>query len=354
MTSAATISDVAKLAGVSIKTVSRVVNREANVRDKTRDTVNRAIAQLNYRPSSAARGLAGGRSFLVGLLYGNASDSFLVEIQRGILTACREYHYGLALCPANAGSPDLEKDITDWVGAAHPDGLILSPPLSDNRALVEVLVANNVKFVSVSSTGFGYGPAVHIDEAGAALQMTDHLIRAGHRKIGFIKGPADHACSLARYEGYCAALEAANLSVDDALVAEGDFHFETGVQAANKLLATPKPPSAIFASNDDMASGVMFAAHQRGLSIPQNLAVAGFDDTPRSRQFWPGLSTVKQPIEQIGQRAIERLMEEIVVAPSIQGAEKFTTSVGSAQAAYSEILPHELVLRASTQGQEDA
>lgn len=353
MTPPATINDVAILAGVSIKTVSRVVNHEPNVRGKTRDIVNQAIAQLNYRPSVAARGLAGGRSFLVGLLYGNASDSFLVEIQRGILDACRKYHYGLALCPANGDSVDLVKEIFDWIRSIQPDGLILLPPLCDNLALVEALVANNVKVVSASSAGFGHGPAVHIDEAGAAQQMTEHLISVGHRKIGFVKGPDDHACSHQRFEGYCTALKAANIPLENALLAEGNFHFETGVTAAKKLLATSNPPSAIFASNDDMASGVIFAAHERGLAIPQDLAVTGFDDTPLSRQFWPGLSTVRQPIEQIGRRATERLMEVMSVAHKAQKDNETVASGGYAQKAVSEILPYELMLRASSQGPED-
>lgn len=351
MTPTATISDVAILAGVSIKTVSRVVNREPNVRDKTRDVVNQAISQLNYRPSMAARGLAGGRSFLVGLLYGNASDSFLVEVQRGILQACSENHYGLALCPASANSHGLVAEIFDWIRATQPDGLILSPPLSDNLSLVEQLVEQGIKFVSVSSTGFGRGPAVLIDEAEAAVQMTNHLIDAGHQKIGFIRGPADHMCSQLRFDGFCKAMTNAGVTVDEALVVDGDFHFASGVEAANNLLKRESRPTAIFASNDDMASGVIYVAHQRGLAVPHDLAVAGFDDTPLSRQFWPGLSTVKQPIEQIGRRATERLMEEISAQRTVQNGVK---PEASGPEATNEILPFNLVLRASTQGLEDA
>lgn len=347
MTSTVTISDVAILAGVSIKTVSRVVNREPNVRDKTRDIVNQAIDQLNYRPSLAARGLAGGRSFLVGLLYGDASDSFLVEIQRGILAACRDNQYGLALCPAIELS---QGGIFNWIGATQPDGVILAPPLSDNLALVQELKARGLKFVSVSSAGVDRGPAVHIDEVMAARQMTEHLIDAGHQKIGFIKGPADHACSQFRFDGFCAAMAAAGHTIDETLVASGDFHFESGVEAAKKFLAAANPPTAIFASNDDMASGVIYVAHQKNLSIPGDLAVAGFDDTPQSRQFWPGLSTVKQPIEQIGRIATEKLMAEISIVRQVNGSVKGYSQASSVK---SEILPFELMLRASTQGLED-
>lgn len=347
MTSAATISDVATMAGVSIKTVSRVLNREPNVSEKTRDRVAQAITQLRYKPSLAARGLAGGRSFLIGLLYGNASDSFLGELQRGILRTCRERHYGLALFPVMQQAPDMQADVLGWIGSTQPDGIILSPPLSDDTALVDALLESGVKFISVSSAGTGRGPAVHIDEAAAAQQMTRHLIEAGHRRLGFVKGPADHVCSCLRYEGFCAALSAADIPFDDSFIARGDFHFSSGVEAAKQLLSGPNRPTAIFASNDDMASGVMHVAYQKGLTIPGDLAVAGFDDTPVSRQLWPGLSTVKQPIQLIGQTATERLLTDI------SGAKNENSDNGTEpkhRLAEREILPFELMLRASTKG----
>ena len=345
MTSAATINDVATMAGVSIKTVSRVVNREPNVSEKTRDRVGQAIAKLRYKPSLAARGLAGGRSFLIGLLYGNASDSFLGELQRGILRTCRERHYGLALFPVAQPASDMEADVLGWIGSTQPDGIILSPPLSDDAALVDALMESGIKFISVSSAGTGRGPAVHIDEAEAAQQMTHHLIAAGHTRIGFVKGPADHVCSCLRYEGFCAALSVAGIGFDESLIAPGDFHFNSGVEAAEQLLSGPNRPTAIFASNDDMASGVMHVAYQKGLTIPGDLAVAGFDDTPVSRQLWPGLSTVRQPIQSIGQTATEHLLADI------SGVKKEGNGNGAEARRYaadSEILPFELMLRAST------
>jgi len=347
MTSTATISDVAKMAGVSIKTVSRVVNHEPNVKANTRGLVNQAIAELNYKPSLAARGLASGRSFLIGLLYDNLSDSFLVELQRGILGACREKHYGLALCPAFSKSIDVKTGILEWIRTTQPDGVILSPPLSDNAGVIDALKATGLKFVSVSSAGTGQGPAVHIDEAEAAQQMTRHLIEAGHTKIGFVKGPLNHACTRLRYEGFCAAMCSAGLAIDDALVTGGDFHFETGVEAAEKLLSGHNRPTAIFASNDDMAAGVMHVAHRKGLSIPSDLAVAGFDDTPISRQIWPGLSTVKQPVELIGRTATERLMAEILRAKKENGLNE---AAADDEIANSDVLSFELMLRASTTG----
>lgn len=342
MASAATINDVAKMAGVSIKTVSRVVNREPNVRAKTRELVQQAIQKLNYKPSLAARGLAGGRSFLIGMMYDNASDSFLVDLQRGILRACRERHYGLALCPTSHAE-DRTADLMEWVVATQPDGIILTPPLSDDRSLVERLIEANVKFISVSSMGTGLGPAVFIDEKDAGRAMAQHLIDAGHKNIGFIKGPEDHACSELRYQGYVAAMGAAGLSVNADWVKVGAFDFESGVDAAEQILGGADRPTAVFASNDDMAAGIMHVAYRLGMTVPGDLAVAGFDDTPLAHHFWPGMSTVKQPIVKIGQQATEYLMG--LFAAQSGTADSKDTKMSREQTI---MLPYELVLRGST------
>lgn len=343
MAATATINDVAKMAGVSIKTVSRVVNREPNVREQTREIVQQAIEALNYRPSLAARGLAGGRSFLIGLIYDNASDSFLLDLQHGILAACQERHYGLALCPAISAKSDMVEEVIRWVEATQPDGIILTPPLSDSRDLALALIDKGVPFVSVSSSGTGLGPAVFIDEFAAAKEMTAHLIDAGHTHIAFVKGPADHTCSELRLQGFCKALEEAGVAFDTALVGEGQFSFESGVAAAERLLQRSEPPTAIFASNDDMAAGVMRVALQKGLRIPDDLAVAGFDDSKMSSQVWPGLSTVRQPIEEIGRLASERLMTAISNSKNNGGQGAATAGRND-----DEVLPFELRLRAST------
>ena len=341
MASAATINDVAKKAGVSIKTVSRVVNREPNVRQNTRELVQQAIEALNYKPSLAARGLAGGRTFLVGMLFDNASDSFLGDLQRGILEACAEQHYGLALCPAPS-SGDRTKGLMEWIGSTQPDGIILTPPLSDDKELVEKLLQENRKFIAVSSSGTGLGPAVYIDEQAAAQAMAQHLIDAGYRKIGFVRGPADHACSELRYSGFCAAMKAAGLPLEDSWIADGTFDFDSGTAAGQKLLNQQKRPDAIFASNDEMATGVMHVAYRMGLNVPRDLAVAGFDDTPLAARFWPGLSTVRQPIGDIGRLATEQLMQ--LISPNPGGQKQTETADVDANTE----LPFELVLRAST------
>lgn len=351
MATTATINDVAKKAGVSIKTVSRVVNREPNVREGTRNLVLSAIEALNYKPSLAARGLAGGRSFLIGLMYDNPSDNFLVKLQRGILEACRERHYGLALCPAASKSADLTEVMMDWIDSTHPDAVILTPPLSDDETLAKALMEKKVRFACVSSAGFGYAPAVHIDEIAAARAMTDHLIATGHTRIAFIKGPPDHVCSALRYQGYLEALESAGLESDPELVTQGEFDFESGVRSANYLLNLPERPTAIFASNDEMASSVINVAHQMAITLPDDLAVAGFDDTPLSRQLWPALTTVRQPIDALGRQAVELLMTKVESEKNpLQGQNSGEVCVDAKGDKNLQVLGFELKERTSTLG----
>ena len=311
MARSVTINDVAKKAGVSIKTVSRVVNREANVREKTREKVMAAIKVLDYRPSQAARGLAGNRSYLMGLLYDNPSPSYLANLQAGVLAACSAVSYGLALCPVSYNAPDMVMAVEAWIKHTGVDGVILTPPLSDSKRLLASLKAMGVPVVVVSSPGPKGElamPAVMIDEEEAARQITTHLIEAGHKSIGFIKGHPDHYASAHRHAGFVAAMSEAGLKPQSAHVKEGQFDFASGEVAGEALLGLKGRPTAIFASNDDMAAGVMHVAHRMGLDIPRDLAVVGFDDTPLSRQIWPSLTTIRQPIRMIGERAAEILL----------------------------------------------
>lgn len=311
MAASVTIEDVAQRAGVSIKTVSRVVNREPNVRDKTRAKVQEAITALDYRPNQAARGLAGRRSYMIGLLYDQHSANYLAHLQAGVLDSCNDAGYGLALCPASLHADDLIEHTVLWLKNTQVDGVLVTPPLSDSVALMTAISELDVPSIVVSSVGPGTVPSVMIDERGAARQMTEHLISTGHTQIAFIKGHPDHYASGQRFQGFLGAMQAADLRVEDDFVFDGRFDFDSGVAAAQHLLALDKIPTAIFASNDDMAAGVLHVAHRAGLSVPADLAVAGFDDTPISRQIWPSLTTVRQPIRQMGMKAIEILLNVI-------------------------------------------
>lgn len=332
----ATIDDVAKTAGVSIKTVSRVVNREKNVSPKTQEKVEAVIAELNYRPNRSARGLAGNRSYLIGLVYDNPSDNFVMRAQAGVLQECQPHHYGLALHPCDSSSPDLSDNVLEWVKYTNVDGLILTPPVCDKADLIRALQDENVPYVVVSSVSLGDAPYVMIDETAAAREMTEHLISIGHTRIAFIKGHPDHQASALRYKGFMQAMQNADISIEPALVLQGYFDFASGGRIAHQMLSLKNPPSAIFASNDDMAAGAVHVAHDMGLVIPKDIAIAGFDDANLSHQIWPSLSTVRQPVRSMSKSGTRYLLdmlsnkvaknERIQIQPELNYVLKFRAS----------------------------
>jgi len=332
-----TIDDVAKAAGVSIKTVSRVVNREPNVRAATKEKVDAAIKELNYRPNQSARGLASRRSYMIGLVYDSPSPNYLANLQAGMIEACRESHYGMALNPVSYHAPDMVDQVIHWARQAFLDGVVLTPPLTDSEPLLEALKAQDIPVVILSSKSTLGTPAVLIDEVEAAYQMTRHLIEMGHTRVALIKGHPDHYSSKCREEGFLKAMKEADLDILDGYVAQGYFDFASGRKVASDLLSLPVPPTAIFASNDDMAAAAIYEAHSRKLSVPGDLAVAGFDDTPLSRQVWPGMTTVRQPIRAMGRQAAEALMD----AMNPEGREKLAE-------AGEMVIDFELQLRGST------
>lgn len=308
----ATIDNVAALAGVSIKTVSRVVNKEPNVRPGTRDKVLKAIAELDYRPNLSARSLAGNRSFVLGLLYDNPSANYVIDVQDGVLSVCRAQGYDVLIHPCDHQDPDIGRELRDLIRQTRVDGLILTPPLSDVEAVLDVLKSSGVPFVRIAPTLHkAICPYVETNDEEAAYDMTCQLIAQGHQRIGFVRGHPDHKAVARRYEGYRAALVENNIAVEDALVAQGYNSFESGEEAGQQLLDLAERPTAIFASNDDMAAGIMMVAHQRGIKIPKQLSVAGFDDTPVAHQIWPSLTTVRQPIQAMAQKATELLLKQL-------------------------------------------
>jgi LacI family transcriptional regulator len=308
----ATIDDVAVLAGVSIKTVSRVVNHESNVRDATREKVEKAIAELNYRPNPSARSLAGNRSFLLGLIYGAPGAHYVLDIQGGILDVCRPLGYELIVHPADSRDENVVDDVIALIKEKRVDAVMLTPPLSDNLDVIKHLIKMKIAFVRVAPTQEkNSSPYVETNDVDAAYDMTQQLISLGHSRIGFVCGHPDHKAVYSRYDGYLQALQENGIPLDKKLVAFGNNHFESGVACGEKLLDLPEPPTAIFAANDDMAAGVMMVAHQRGVAIPTELSVAGYDDTPVAQQLWPSLSTVRQPILQMARKATDLLLKSV-------------------------------------------
>lgn len=311
MASRATIEDVASAAGVSIKTVSRVLNREPNVRPETRDRVLKAAEALRYTPHASARSLAGHRSFNIALVYNNPSDNYMMGVISGVLEACAAEQYHLILSPVALDEAGLLAEIDDLMAHSRPDGLLLTPPLTDSAALLARLAALDVPYASISPRRQDDGVAVAMDEPAAAELVVEHLVALGHRRIAHVLGHPAHGASQWRLDGYRRGLAKAGLPIDPTLEVAGEFSFESGVYAAQRLLDMTPMPTAIFAANDDMAAGVLHVAHHRGLRVPEDLSVVGFDDTPISRQLFPLLTTIHQPTRDMGRLATGALLAHI-------------------------------------------
>ena len=309
----ARIEDVAATAGVSMKTVSRVFNHEPNVREKTRLRVETAARELNYRPNPSARSLAGNRSYLVSLVYDDpfAGSSYIMEIIVGMLQACESMRYSAMLRPLEFSSADHVASVENSIAQYRPDGLILVPPFADDLKLLQRLDQLAVPYATISARSKDARVGTILDERKAAAEMISHVVALGHRRIAHVAGPAPHGGRAWRLAGYRDGLRKAGIAYDETLVVEGGFSFEAGIAGARRLLDLKHPPTAILAANDDSACGVMHEAFERGLGIPLDLSVFGFDDTPTSRQVWPSLTTVRQPCRDMGRIAAEQLLASI-------------------------------------------
>jgi LacI family transcriptional regulator len=304
----ATISDVSRAAGVSVKTVSRVLNNERYVRSETRTRVEKAISELRFRPSLAARSLAGRRSFQVALICDNPSPYYVHAVQAGVRERCAVEHVRMIAQPYDMGADNLVEEIESLLDQTSPDGLILTPPATDFAPLLAMLRAREVPFVRISpGSDLAASPSVFIDNRAAAREMTERLLALGHRRIGFIAGHPNYAASGQRLTGYIEALQHAGLAVDLTLVRQGRFDFASGSLGTEELMGLADPPTAIFASSDDMAAGVLATAHRLGIAVPGRLSVAGFDDTDLARACGRRSATVRQPVRELAYHAADML-----------------------------------------------
>jgi LacI family transcriptional regulator len=307
-----TITDVARAVGTSKKTVSRVLNNDPNVSAAMRQSVLAAIAELNYRPLTSARSLATNRSFMIGLLYDNRSPSYIMEVQAGVLAACEAQHYSMMVQPLISTAADFVERVEDILSRHRPDGLILTPPLTDNPQLLDCLRKQGVPFASIAPRHPEACIGVMLREREAAAAMVDHLVTLGHRRIAHIIGDLEHGAGIWRLAGYRDGLERAGLQEDPASMVQGRFSFESGVAAMRQLLALPLRPTAVFAGDDDMAVGAIWAAAEAGVSIPGEMSICGFDDTTIATQVWPPLTTIHQPVREMGRRATEELLRRVL------------------------------------------
>jgi LacI family transcriptional regulator len=308
-----TIDDVAHHAGVSIKTVSRVLNREPNVRQATRDRVLATAQAMGYAPNISARRLAARRSFIVALVYHDDEiNHYIPDIQHGALDTCRERGYNLLLHPCQGSVGEAAHEIQQLARQSLLDGFILTPPLADARKLLGQMARMGVPFVRVSQLYRGeLSPSVSVGDRAGAYRMVEYLAGLKHRDIAFIVGNENQGASIDRLRGYREALKDFGLRDNPEWIRQGDFTFESGVRCMEELLALRRRPTALFASNDDMAAGALLAAHRRGCAVPAELSIVGFDDISMARCLWPPLTTVRQPIKKAAAIATGMLLESL-------------------------------------------
>ena len=318
-------------------TVSRVINDEASVRSATREAVQKAIAKLGYRPNRAARSLAAGEQQRIALLYDNPSTAYLAEFLMGALEEANRSGLQVVVQSISDDTGEVGKTIISNLIAGGFRGFILPPPLCDDQSILDLIVDNGGIAIAVGpGSASGNGASVLIDEFQAAYDMTSHIIGLGHRRIGFIVGNPQQVASSLRLEGFQKAMHDAGLEIDERLVAQGRFTYRSGMDAAEKLLSVEKRPTAIFASNDDMAAATVAMAHRRHLEVPTDLTVCGFDDTDLARSVWPELTTIRQPIREMTAWAVR------TAATMLRS--KRGTSAASPEA---HVMPYELIRRDS-------
>lgn len=307
-----TISDVARLAGVSKKTVSRVINNSPKVSADTRETILRTIRNLSYVPSSQARGLAARRSFLLGLIYDNPDPLYIDAIQRGILSVCGPAGYELVVHPCDIHDGELVADILRFLARSQVDGVIILPPVSELDHVAKAIRDAGCHYVRLAAAVIDdKRHIVASNERAAVKELTEYLIELGHRRIGFISGPENYLSTRERFAGFLEAYQQNNLSFDANLKVEGNYDFESGKSCADILLSMDNPPTAIFAGNDDMAGGAIHTAFKLGIAVPGSLSIAGFDDSRLASLILPTLTTIKRPVTHMSSLAAAKLIAAI-------------------------------------------
>ena len=332
--SRATIFDVAKLAGVSIKTVSRVVNKEPNVRESTKERVEKAVEELSYRPDQSARNLASHRSHLIALVYDDPSSyeipsaGYVIRMQAGVLRACRAANCELLIHPCNYQDKDVGLEIKTLIESVRPDGIVLAAPLSNMPKIVRAIGTTNTPFVRVSpGKKSGKAFSVSMNDRESSAEMTQYLASLGHKNIAFLTGHPQHEAVKNRFLGYQDGLRDSGLKFSQDLVEAGDNSIRSGEACAAKLLGRKRRPTAIFAANDDMAAGVVRVADRLGIDIPGELSVAGCDDVALAQQIYPALTTLRQPLSSMAERAAQVLIEHSKGKNPLRGEDTFEATL---------------------------
>lgn len=339
---AVTIKHVAAEAGVSLQTVSRVINNGPNVTPAVKERVKAAIAKLKYVPSLAARGLSGSRSYLIlalndkeptveGWREGRGND-WVDQMLLGGMLRCADFGYRMLFELVDSHSGKMIEQIEAALLSLRPDGVILTPPHTENPAITELLSRYGVPFARIGSRDGGEGFNIAMDDAAAASAAAEHLLALGHRRIGFITGSPEYRASEDRAAGFRTTMQGHDC-LDEALIQPGDFTYQSGADATRRLLALDNPPTAIIASSGEMALAVLAVAREMGVAVPDKLSIVSFDDTPTMRLTLPPLTAIRQPIAPMAAKAAELLINAKTNGETVER---------------SHILPFELVAREST------
>ena len=317
-----TINDIARLAQVSKKTVSRVINQSPFVKADTRERVNAIIAELGYAPDPQARGLAFRRSFLIGLVYDNPSPQYVIDMLQGILDAVRGSGFELLVHPCDRSSPNFLADVRGFVERQKLFGVVMPPSVSEDERVARLLTELDCPYVRIAG--------IRLDEAESSLvthdrhggyQAARHLVELGHKVVAHISGPDTFRSAHERRGGFREGLAESGIALEDRYSLVGAYTFDSGVACAEKLFRLKPRPTAIFTGNDEMAAGVYKAARDAGLSIPRDLSVVSYDDSPTAPRLFPPLTSVRLPIREIGRVAAQMLLRDPEAKPAAAPSE---------------------------------
>ncbi|NJC09608.1 LacI family transcriptional regulator [Polymorphobacter fuscus] len=324
-----TINDIARLSGVSKKTVSRVINRSPLLNEETRKRVDDVIRQTGYIPNPQARALALRRNFLIGLVHDNPNAQMVLGVQQGILSVLKGTEYELIVRPVDRGSTTLVADVRSFLERQRLHGVVLLPPISENDGLASLCLELGCRYVRMGSAELD--DAAHMvasNDREVVREVVTFLMTTGHRRIGIITGPPGFRSASERHHGFNEALVAGGITPEPAWAVEGNYRFESGLVATRNLLAQDPRPTAIFASNDEMAAGALHAAREMGLDVPADLSIIGFDDTAIAAHIWPPLTTVRWPIVEMGKAAARKLLAGTIDAlPEMPGDALFLSAL---------------------------
>ncbi|KAF1703092.1 LacI family DNA-binding transcriptional regulator [Pseudoxanthomonas suwonensis] len=307
---AATINDIARLAGVSKKTVSRIINNSPLVRKDTREKVEALMREVGYTPDPLARGLAFRRSFLIGMVYDNPTAQYIVDMQYGALDALRDSGFELVVHPCDSRTPNYIDGVRRFVQQQKLHGVMLVPRASEDQKLADMLAELGCRYSRIVPVGFedNDGRMIVTHDREGAVEAADYLLTLGHRDIALITGPLTYRSAIERTNGFLDTLAQRGVEVPKARIIEASYTFESGVAAAEKLFAARQRPTAIFCGNDEMAAGVYKVALRAGISIPRDLSVVGYDDSPLASRLWPSLTSVRRHTRDTGRIAAGTLI----------------------------------------------